>query len=558
MGKEDENEAPINASILKIYWQFFIFNTNTDLLRRYSESLFHDSQAFQQNLAMSSSGNVPPRFEFCQTDIVSKSPPGFPAKPPLSETTRESTAEKKLRENALKRASSGNQRKGISDMPTGKVEFTTEKLLDGVNGAQKIRDSKNQAYVFKAIDNEQKDSDGKSELAPMREGLEFGQTVRNENFVPKTEIVIGKEKGAASQGKIGTIQKFIENDGPADDYGEAKFSVESVHQLGILDIRVCNLDRHFGNILVKKTLGESEYQLIPIDHGYSFPDFRKLKDVCFEWINWKAAQKPFSESTRKYIASLDAIEDATTVKKEAQLSQPSVITLILSTYLLQYCSKCGLTLQEIATLVQRYRTRYDADKNDSPSCLERLIASSQEQFRPGRNNDENQEQPGTNPEDLRWNRNLMELLKTYKNQLSTKLSNIVLEVLMEIMTIFAIQHQGDVENIQPTLTYTLDVVITCVNYCATRKLTLDAVALGYPHPIESSQKKKLETTLALVRDCSCVTTLHSYRKHLKDFPPPKVENKAKEGEPPRGEIGGFMSRLKLLLSIHTKLTLAQK
>jgi len=419
-------------------------------------------------------------------------------------------------------------------MPTGKVEFTTEKLLDGVNGAQKIRDSKNQAYVFKAIDNEQKDSDGKSELAPMREGLEFGQTVRNEvgvfllhkNFVPKTEIVIGKEKGAASQGKIGTIQKFIENDGPADDYGEAKFSVESVHQLGILDIRVCNLDRHFGNILVKKTLGESEYQLIPIDHGYSFPDFRKLKDVCFEWINWKAAQKPFSESTRKYIASLDAIEDATTVKKEAQLSQPSVITLILSTYLLQYCSKCGLTLQEIATLVQRYRTRYDADKNDSPSCLERLIASSQEQFRPGRNNDENQEQPGTNPEDLRWNRNLMELLKTYKNQLSTKLSNIVLEFLME--------------------------------YCATRKLTLDAVALGYPHPIESSQKKKLETTLALVRDCSCVTTLHSYRKHLKDFPPPKVENKAKEGEPPRGEIGGFMSRLKLLLSIHTKLTLAQK
>lgn len=71
--------------------------------------------------------------------------------------------------------------------------------------------------------------------------------------------------------KLGSLQKFIENNGNCEDLGPSSFPVEEVHKVAVLDMRLANADRHAGNILMSK--GEDgQIELIPIDHGYCLPD----------------------------------------------------------------------------------------------------------------------------------------------------------------------------------------------------------------------------------------------------------------------------------------------
>ncbi|XP_028095533.1 uncharacterized protein LOC114295499 [Camellia sinensis] len=71
--------------------------------------------------------------------------------------------------------------------------------------------------------------------------------------------------------KIGSLQMFMENHGSCEDMGPSAFPVEEVHKISVLDIRMANANRPVGNILMSK--GEDgRTVLIPIDHGYCFPE----------------------------------------------------------------------------------------------------------------------------------------------------------------------------------------------------------------------------------------------------------------------------------------------
>jgi hypothetical protein len=92
--------------------------------------------------------------------------------------------------------------------------------------------------------------------------------------------------------KIGSLQSFVESEGPIENFSCDLFSADEVHKIAILDLRMLNLDRNECNILVTKQLKEindtesslnlsaqsklltKEYErkLIPIDHGLSIPD----------------------------------------------------------------------------------------------------------------------------------------------------------------------------------------------------------------------------------------------------------------------------------------------
>ena len=71
--------------------------------------------------------------------------------------------------------------------------------------------------------------------------------------------------------KIGSLQKFMNNDGNCEDIGPGTFPVEEVHKITVLDIRMANADRHAGNILIRKE-ADGQIKLIPIDHGYCLPE----------------------------------------------------------------------------------------------------------------------------------------------------------------------------------------------------------------------------------------------------------------------------------------------
>jgi len=49
--------------------------------------------------------------------------------------------------------------------------------------------------------------------------------------------------------KLGSIQSFVDAECTCEDLGSSVFNLEDVQRIAIFDIRVCNLDRHVGNML---------------------------------------------------------------------------------------------------------------------------------------------------------------------------------------------------------------------------------------------------------------------------------------------------------------------
>lgn len=55
-----------------------------------------------------------------------------------------------------------------------------------------------------------------------------------------------------------------------------------------------------------------EYELIPIDHGYTLPQtISGLNDLWFEWLKWPQAKVPFGEEELQYIERLNPDEGKT-------------------------------------------------------------------------------------------------------------------------------------------------------------------------------------------------------------------------------------------------------
>jgi len=115
--------------------------------------------------------------------------------------------------------------------------------------------------------------------------------------VPETILVKSKE------GKIGSLQRYVENAGSVEEYGPSKYAVEDVHRIGLLDLRLLNTDRHGGNILVQDPTCP---KLNPIDHGYCFGNVDSLRELLdFEWLHWPQSKQPLSEELKAEIMSSD-------------------------------------------------------------------------------------------------------------------------------------------------------------------------------------------------------------------------------------------------------------
>ncbi|KAG5054976.1 hypothetical protein AAZX31_03G106200 [Glycine max] len=159
--------------------------------------------------------------------------------------------------------------------------------------------------------------------------------------------------------KIASLQRFVSHGFDAGELGPSFFPVSSVHQIGILDIRIMNLDRHAGNMLVMKhDHNNSGYvdgvaDLVPIDHGFCLPEW--LDDPYFEWLHWPQASIPFSEYEIDYISKLDPFRDAEALRNElpSSLRESSIRVLIVCTILLKQAAAAGLCLAEIGQMMTR-------------------------------------------------------------------------------------------------------------------------------------------------------------------------------------------------------------
>lgn len=200
--------------------------------------------------------------------------------------------------------------------------------------------------------------------------------------------------------KIGSIQSYVRSECSAEEMGSAKFDKGDVMRMATLDIRICNLDRHAGNVLVSRSSpyqhpriycldGEtvkpvgnksnsapasleqgkgvpspesqqqqysppasptsSKYRLVPIDHGFSFPHILNLSDATFAWLTWPQVKEPIPIDVQQYIQNLNVEDDCANIKKfvGAAIPETSLLSLKVCTKILQYGTRKGLSLYDI-------------------------------------------------------------------------------------------------------------------------------------------------------------------------------------------------------------------
>lgn len=169
--------------------------------------------------------------------------------------------------------------------------------------------------------------------------------------VPETYLItnVMKQSGTA---QFGSLQRFVDNDGNSADVSSSLYNTEDIHRIGILDLRIFNMDRNEENLLIKKT-GASSYKLVPIDHTYSIPPWGKISTgTWFEWLHWKQAKEPFSQRSLDYIKSIDVVADIQ-ILRALGFDEECVRTLISCTVLLKKGAEMGLTLFDLGNLVTR-------------------------------------------------------------------------------------------------------------------------------------------------------------------------------------------------------------
>lgn len=138
----------------------------------------------------------------------------------------------------------------------------------------------------------------------------------------------------------GSVQRFVDEVfGFTEDYGiprdttdAAKFlCLESGEAVALLDMRIFNMDRHGGNLLLTKK--ETPHCLGPIDHGCCLPPWWCLEDAIFDaWSGWHFLQATPSAAAKEIARkAYEKLEDVCEKLKEIPLDQPSILTLRLCT-----------------------------------------------------------------------------------------------------------------------------------------------------------------------------------------------------------------------------------
>jgi hypothetical protein len=256
-------------------------------------------------------------------------------------------------------------------------------LEDGLAGAYVLLgDDGKRAGVFKPSDEEvgcdlnPKGQSPRHSVFAAREGIEPGMSMYREvaasvldhgNFASVPPTCLVQCHADAFKGvKTGSLQKYVLSECVAGDLGYSLFSVLDVQRIALLDMRLLNLDRHDGNILVTAK-DDGSYNLVPIDHGCCLPTRLEVSDLEWCWMNWPQTKAAIRPEVQAYAASLDIDTDISLLTQAAiPLSANSMRVLRVTTAFIKLGVAQGLTLFDLASAMSRQDPAM-------PSDLERVV-----------------------------------------------------------------------------------------------------------------------------------------------------------------------------------------
>lgn len=173
--------------------------------------------------------------------------------------------------------------------------------------------------------------------------------------------------------KTGSFQEFVDTKETAGNYHYREYSTEDIHRIGCLDIRLVNMDRNDGNILVRPRdvndrPSSSKYQLIPIDHGMILPEHLNIIEEDIVWMSWPQAREPWSKSSIQFVEALNSeFEDG--LAEVLGIGTSELRLKRCCTVLLQLGVIMGLTLFDIGQIMYRQEL-------NEPSAFEDILAQS--------------------------------------------------------------------------------------------------------------------------------------------------------------------------------------
>eukprot|EP00928_Gymnodinium_smaydae_P014693 TRINITY_DN15407_c0_g2_i2.p1 TRINITY_DN15407_c0_g2~~TRINITY_DN15407_c0_g2_i2.p1 ORF type:complete len:867 (+),score=111.64 TRINITY_DN15407_c0_g2_i2:76-2601(+) len=179
--------------------------------------------------------------------------------------------------------------------------------------------------------------------------------------------------------KVAAFQDFVEPVGTAGDFSSSVFSTSNVHKIGILDVRILNLDRNDGNLLVRlrrRNDSTTKYELVPIDHGLSLPDRLEIGDEDIAWMSWPQAKKPFAAEELKYIHNLKPAQDDKTLKQSLGIRRECRRLCESATMVLQLFARANLTLYDIG----RFIYRMDIGDGEQKSEFEKMVVDATDEM----------------------------------------------------------------------------------------------------------------------------------------------------------------------------------
>jgi hypothetical protein len=307
----------------------------------------------------------------------------------------------------LKQSSAGvlrlypNMPGGLTDLLTELNAALTSGLvpsltLDGTGGTYLLKNmQRGPRAIFKPLDEEAfAPHNPRSYCAPLgtpgfRAGVLSGEAGYREvaaylsdsnstRIVPLTGLVdlthssLNYPPSTTAWAKTGSLQQFIENKGSCEDFSSTLFPQLEVQKVALLDLRILNMDRNEGNLLVTKT--GPNYALVPIDHGMTFPDCFDIsvEDLC--WFSWPQVKEPIHPELLALIERIDPVNDICMLKRLFPFRDVCLKNFRIAAILLKKCAKAGLTLHQIAKLLCR------PSFEDSVSAVERTVQKAEELY----------------------------------------------------------------------------------------------------------------------------------------------------------------------------------
>merc|ERR1712146_52178 len=195
--------------------------------------------------------------------------------------------------------------------------------------------------------------------------------------------------GDAFSVKYGSFQQYVHSDGDISGWGPSNFSIYEVQKIALLDIRILNMDRNDGNILVQKERkkvknlhspkslnsynsaafsfsstsfmddsylngsfggGEEEYnfRLVPIDHGHAFPEDIHVQQMYVNlcWSEWKQVKVPIHPKLIEVISNWDIDGDQDILRTKLGIKEKALDNFKIMSILLQTAVKANAKQEE--------------------------------------------------------------------------------------------------------------------------------------------------------------------------------------------------------------------